>query len=96
MAIQIQSRKKTNIGLIIAVVVLVVIAGWLGWSFFKPIQPGKELNLQDVLPSSSSLIPSELQLNKVLDNPVFQTLIPHITWPLSIPSLGRSNPFRPF
>lgn len=95
MAIQIQSQKKTNIGLIIAVIVLVILAGWLGWSFFKPVKPSQGPNLQDVLPSSS-FIPSELHLNNVLNNPIFQTLTPHITWPLSIPVLGRSNPFKPF
>ena len=95
MAIQIQSQKKTNIGLIIAVVVLVLIAGWLGWSFLKPVPINRKPSLQDVLPSSSP-VPSELHVNKVLNSPVFQTLIPHITWPLSIPSLGRSNPFKPF
>jgi len=95
MAIEIKQQKKNNIGLWLIVLVLVLIAGWLGWSFFKPVHLIKQPQLKDLLPSSQ-LIPAQLDVEGIVNNPIFQTLTSHITWPISFPPLGRSNPFRPF
>ncbi len=95
MAIEIKQQKKSNFGLWLAILILVLIAGWLAWSFLKPVSLTKQFKIEDLIPSSQ-LIPAQLDIKGVLNNPVFQTLTAHITWPLSVPPLGRSNPFQPF
>lgn len=97
MAIEIKKQKKNNIGLFLIIIVVLVIIGWAGWSFLRPIEIFKKPTIEDLLPfSSQELIQAELDIGKVLNHPVFQTLSPHIVWPLDIPALGRSNPFKPF
>jgi hypothetical protein len=97
MAIEIKKQKKNNIGLFLIIIFVLIIIGWIGWNFLKPIEILKKPEIKDLLPlSSQELIDAKLDIGKVLNNVVFQTLGSHITWPLDIPDLGRPNPFKPF
>jgi len=95
MAIEIKRQNKTNFGLWLAVLILVCIAGWLGWSFLKPVYVAEEPTFDELFPVAP-LVPQQLDIEGVLNNSIFQTLKIHITWPLALPPLGRTNPFKPF
>jgi hypothetical protein len=80
-----------------AIILVLIIIGWVGWSFLKPSKILKTPEIEDLLPSSSQeLIEAKLDIGIILNNSVFQTLSSHITWPLDVPDLGRANPFKPF
>jgi len=97
MAIEVRQRKKSNLGILLVIILILVIAGWLVWSFLKPIEILQKPKIEDLLPGSTQeLISAELNVNQVFNHPVFQTLTSHIVWPLEIPQLGRKNPFEPF
>lgn len=97
MAIEIKKQKKNNILLYLLIVFILFLVGWVGWSFLKPSKIFKTPEIKDLLPpSSQELIGSKLDIGIILNHPVFQTLNPHITWPLDVPDLGRPNPFKAF
>ncbi|RLG15493.1 hypothetical protein DRN69_02930 [Candidatus Pacearchaeota archaeon] len=97
MAIEIKQQKKNNIFIYLVIILLLIMIGWVGWSFFKPSKIFSEPDIEDLLPTSSQeLIEAKLDIEMVSNNPVFQTLNSHISWPLDIPDLGRVNPFKSF
>jgi len=97
MAIEIKKQKKNNILLYLIVILFLIVIGWIGWSLFKPNDIFSKPEIEDLLPSSSQeLIGAELNIGIVSNNPIFQTLNPHIAWPLDVPDLGRANPFKAF
>ena len=97
MAIEIKKQKKNNIFLYLVIILLLIIIGWVGWSFFKPSDIFSKPDIEDLLPTSSQeLIGAKLNIGIVSNNPIFQTLNPHIAWPLDVPDLGRINPFKSF
>jgi len=99
MAIEIKQEKKGNpLIWIIIIVVVLAIGVWFVNNFLRPEEILQKPKIEDVLPSSASqqLIKANLNIDSILSNPIFQTLAPHITWPLASPALGRQNPFQPF
>jgi len=97
MAIEIKKQKKKNILLYLLIILVLFLIGWIGWGFFKPGEIFQESDIEDLLPASSQeLIEAKLDIGIISNHPVFQTLSPHITWPLDIPDLGRANPFKVF
>ena len=95
MAIEIKKQKRSNILSYFLIILVLFLIGWIGWSFFRPGEIFQKPNIEDLLPSSSQeLIEAKLDIGIILNNPVFQTLSPHITWPLDVPDLGRANPFK--
>ncbi len=97
MAIEIKKQKKNNILSYLVMILILIIVGWIGWSFFKPGEIFQKPDIENLLPSSSQeLIEAKLDIGIILNHPVFQTLNPHITWPLDVPDLGRPNPFKHF
>ena len=97
MAIEIKQQKKNNIFIYLVIILLLIMIGWVGWSFFKPSKIFSEPDIEDLLPTSSQeLIEAKLDIEMVSNNPVFQTLNSHISWPLDVPDLGRVNPFKSF
>jgi hypothetical protein len=97
MAIEVKQQKSSNLGPFLIIAIILIIIGWLAWSFLKPSDFFKQPDIKDILPSSSQeLIDAELNIGQVLNHRVFQTLAPHIIWPLEVPELGRPNPFKPF
>jgi cytoskeletal protein RodZ len=99
MAIDVQQEKKGNpLIWIIIIIVVLVIGFWFVKNFLRPEEILQKPKIEDVLPSSASqqLIEANLNIDSILSNQIFQTLIPHITWPLVSSALGRQNPFQPF
>ena len=99
MAIEIKQEKKGNpLIWIIIIVVVLAIGVWVVRNFLKPEEILQKPKIEDVLPSSASqqLIKANLNIDSILSNQIFQTLVSHITWPLASPALGRHNPFQPF
>ncbi len=97
MAIEIKKQKKNNILLYLLIILVLFLIGWIGWGFFKPGEIFQKPDIEDLLPpSSQELIEAKLDIGIISNHPVFQTLSPHITWPLDIPDLGRANPFKSF
>lgn len=97
MAIEIKKQKKNNALLYLAIILGLIMVGWIGWNFLKPSRIFKTPEAKDLLPSSSQeLIEAKLDIGAVSNHPVFQALIPHIIWPLDVPDLGRVDPFKPF
>ena len=95
MAIEIKKQKRSNALSYFLIILVLFLIGWIGWSFFKPGEIFQKPNIENLLPSSSQeLIEVKLDIGIILNNPVFQTLSPHITWPLDVPDLGRANPFK--
>jgi len=96
MAIEIKTEKKFNFSLLFIIFLLAVL-GWFVWNFLKPIKIAKKPRLEELLPpASQELIQAQLDINKILNHPVFQGLVSHISWPINVPALGRQNPFQPF
>ena len=97
MAIEIKKQKKNNILLYLIAILFLIVISWIGWSFFKPNDIFSKPEIEDLLPSSSQeLIGAKLNIGIVSNKPIFQTLNPHIAWPLDVPDLGRINPFKSF
>ncbi|MDD3487744.1 MAG: hypothetical protein PHH35_00025 [Candidatus Pacebacteria bacterium] len=97
MAIEIRQNKQSNLGGLIIFILVLVIGGWLAWSFLKPIDLFQKPKIEDLLPSSvQELISAELNVSQIFNHPVFYTLTAHVVWPLEVPQLGRKNPFNPF
>lgn len=97
MAIEIKKQKKNNIVLYLIIILILIIVGWIGWDFFKLGKVSPEPKIESLLPSSSQeLVQAKLDIDKISNHSVFQTLVSHITWPLNISDLGRPNPFEPF
>jgi len=97
MAIEIKKQKNNNILLYLFIILILSLIGWIGWSFLKPSDIFSKPDIEDLLPSSSQeLIEAKLNIGIILNHPVFQTLSSHIAWPLDVPDLGRTNPFKPF
>ena len=99
MAIEVQQEKKGNpLIWIIIIAVVLAIGVWFVKNFLRPEEILQKPKIEDVLPSSASqqLIKANLNIDSILSNQIFQTLAPHITWPLVSPALGRQNPFKPF
>ena len=98
MAIDVQQGKKGNplIWIIIMVVVL-AIGFWFVKNFLKPEEILQKPKIEDVLPSAASqeLVKANLNIDSILSNQIFQTLAPHITWPLPSVQLGKQDIFRP-
>jgi len=95
MAIEIKKQKRSNILSYFLIILVLFLIGWIGWSFFKPGEIFQKPNIENLLPSSSQeLIEAKLDIGIILNDSVFQTLSPHITWPLDVPDLGRANPFK--
>ena len=99
MAIEIKTERKNNSLVWIIIFVIVIALGfWVVKNFFQSEEVTTRPKAEEVLPSpvSQEVAQANLNVQSVLNNPVFQTLIPHITWPLPTVSLGRPNPFQPF
>lgn len=99
MAIEIKQEKKGNpLIWIIIIIVVLAIGVWFVNNFLRPEEILQKPKTEDVLPSpiSSEVMNAKLNINGILNNTIFQTLAPHITWPLASPALGRQNPFKPF
>lgn len=97
MAIEIQQEKQGNPFVWIIVILIIGVLGWFGWQFFEPSKYVKQPELKDILPSSSQLLlEAKLDIQSVINNPVFQNLSSHIQWPLPPVSLGKTNPFQSF
>jgi len=99
MAIEVRQEKKGNpLIWIIIIVVVLAIGFWFVENFLRPEEILQKPKIEDVLPSAASqeLIKANLNIDSILSNQIFQTLAPHITWPLASPALGRQNPFKPF
>ena len=99
MAIEIKREKQGNpLIWIIIIVVVLAIGFWFVKNFLRPEEILQKPKIEDVLPSAASqqLIKANLNIDSILSNQIFQTLAPHITWPLVSPTLGRQNPFQPF
>ncbi|MDD2678122.1 MAG: hypothetical protein WC042_02160 [Candidatus Paceibacterota bacterium] len=98
MAIEIEESKKSNLGVVVFLLVILLAAGWLVWNFLKPVEIIKKPKIEDILsPSSKELIEAKLDIGKITNHPVFQTLAPHTAWPPpETPNLGKVNPFQPF
>jgi len=99
MAIEIQTERKNNPLLwIIILVIILVIGFWVVKNFFQSGDVTIRPKAEEVLPSSVSqkVAQADLNVQGILNNPVFQTLTPHISWPLPTVTLGRPNPFQPF
>lgn len=97
MAIEIKQQRQNNLGPILVIILVIVVIGWLGWNFLKPMEILQKPDIKDLLPDSSQeLIYAELDISKVFNHSVFQTLTSHIVWPLEVPELGRINPFQAF
>lgn len=97
MAIEIKKQKKNNILLYLLIILVLFLIGWIAWSFLKPEEIFQKPDIEDLLPpSSQELIEAKLDIEIISNHPVFQTLSPHIAWPLDIPDLGRVNPFKVF
>jgi len=99
MAIEVQQEKKGNpLIWIIIIAVVLAIGVWFVKNFLRPEEILQKPKIEDVLPSSASqqLIKANLNIDSILSNQIFQTLAPHITWPLASSTLGRQNPFQPF
>ncbi len=97
MAIEIKKQKKNNILLYLLIILVLFLIGWIGWSFFKSGEIFQKPDIEDLLsPSSQEFIEAKLDIGIISNHSIFQTLSPHITWPLDIPDLGRANPFKSF
>lgn len=99
MAIEIQQEKKSNPFIwIIILIVIVVIGIWGVKTFLKPEEILPKPSLKEILPSevSQNVYDADLKIDRVLDNAIFKTLAPHISWPLPNKELGHSNPFQPY
>lgn len=99
MAIEIQQvNRGSPIPKILFIVVILVAGIWFVKNFLKPEEILPKPNLEDVLPSAASqdIIKANLNIDNILNNAIFQTLAPHISWPLASSDLGRQNPFQPF
>ncbi|MFA5392525.1 MAG: hypothetical protein WC306_02415 [Candidatus Paceibacterota bacterium] len=98
MAIEIQQGKKGNSLIwIIIIAIILVIGFWFVKNFLKPEEFLQKPKIEDVLPSlaSQQLIQANLNIDSILSNQIFQTLTPHITWPLPSVQLGKQNIFKP-
>ena len=97
MAIEISQEKKFNWKLIIVILILVII-GYLVWLFLQPSENIlKKTNTTEVVPPTTMQITNiSLNINQILQNPIFTQLISHINLPLITPQTGRTNPFLPF
>ncbi len=97
MAIEIKKENKSNLGSWIMILLIVVLGVWILFQFIRPVKLIHIPRPEDVLPQSSyELVQAQLDIQGVLQDPVFQTLSSHISWPPSEVPLGKSNPFRPF
>jgi flagellar basal body-associated protein FliL len=98
MAIEIKQEKKGSPLLwIIIIVVVLAIGFWFVTNFLRPEEIVQKPKIEDVLPSSASqeLIKANLNIDSILSNQIFQTLAPHITWPLPSVQLGKQDIFKP-
>ena len=97
MAIEIKKQKKSNILSYLLIILVLFLIGWIAWGFLRPGEIFQKRNIEDLLSSSSQeLIEAKLDIDMILNHPVFKTLSPHIIWPLDVPDLGRANPFKVF
>jgi hypothetical protein len=97
MAIEIKQKKEGNFLPILIIILVLVIGGWFFYNLIRKtefIQP----KIEEILsPTSQELINTQLDINKILNNQIFLSLVPHINWPLPLPpQLGKDNPFSPF
>jgi flagellar basal body-associated protein FliL len=98
MAIEIKQEKKGSPLLwIIIIVVVLAIGFWFVTNFLRPEEIVQKPKIEDVLPSAASqeLIKANLNIDSILSNQIFQTLAPHITWPLPSVQLGKQDIFKP-
>jgi hypothetical protein len=98
MAIEIKQEKKGSPLLwIIIIVVVLAISFWFVTNFLRPEEILQKPKIEDVLPSAASqeLIKANLNIDSILSNQIFQTLAPHITWPLPSVQLGKQDIFKP-
>lgn len=98
MAIEVQQEKKGNpLIWIIIIAVVLAIGFWFVKNFLMPEEILQKPKIEDVLPSSASqqLIKANLNIDSILGNQIFQTLAPHITWPLPSVQLGKQDIFKP-
>ena len=98
MAIEIKQEKKGSpLIWIIIIVVVLAIGFWFVTNFLRPEEIVQKPKIEDVLPSAASqeLIKANLNIDSILSNQIFQTLAPHITWPLPSVQLGKQDIFKP-
>lgn len=99
MAIEIQkSNKKSSfwgiflIFLFLIAVVIIVLMRFFNLEDF--ITPLKE---EEVLPTdiSTKLYITTLNIDPIIQNPVFKSLVSHARWPMPLAPKGKVNIFRP-
>lgn len=97
MAITVQQTKKGGGISFIIILLILIIGGWLAFNLLKRTESIIQPKLEELLsPKSQEVISAQLDINKILNNPIFLSLTPHIKWPLDLPQLGKNNPFLPF
>lgn len=99
MAIEIKQQQKNNSA--IWIILIIIILGAIGYfivkDFLKLDSFIKSPQAEEVLPSkiSVNINTAQLDIDKITNNSVFQSLISHIQWPLPSVSLGKNNIFKP-
>lgn len=98
MAIEVPKEKKKNSWLWLGALVLVLIAGYFLWKIFLPsVKLTTKSDVSQLVgPTTEQVQRLDLNIDKIINNPIFQTLKSHLGAPLVTGPLGRSNPFIPF
>jgi len=97
MAIEIKQKKGGNFLSLIIIILILLIGGWFFYNLMRKAE-FIQLKIEDILsPSSQEIINAQLDINKILNNQIFLSLVPHLNWPLPLDiQLGKNNPFSPF
>ncbi|MCX6736512.1 MAG: hypothetical protein NTW73_00235 [Candidatus Parcubacteria bacterium] len=97
MAIEIPQEKKIN-WMFIIIILAVAVVGYLVYSFIAT--PADQADIIDantlVDPNTLAIQNINLNIDNVLNNQTFTKLISHANLPLTVPKLGRPNPFVPY
>jgi len=98
MAIEVPKEKKNHSLLWLGIIILILVAAYFAWRLFFP--SSKIISEPDMTklvgPTTQQVQKLELDINQVINHPVFQTLKSHLLSPLTTGPLGRTNPFLPF
>ena len=96
MAFEIPKKKITFPWLVISLIIVAIIIGTLFWSLYKPVDYAEDRQAAELLdPMAAQVQRARLNIDVVLNNPLFQRLQTSVNWPLILPELGRENPFVP-
>lgn len=96
MAFEIPKRKITFPWLVISLIIVAIVIGVLFWNLYKPVGYVEDPQAEELLdPMAAQVQKARLNIDVVLNNPLFQRLQTSVSWPLILPELGRENPFVP-